>query len=82
MANRDAALTRAIKEAGNSAKLAAGIGISPQALSQWDKVPPLRVLAVERISGVSREELRPDLYTHGAPTISHAPADSQEEMSR
>jgi DNA-binding transcriptional regulator YdaS (Cro superfamily) len=42
--------------------LAKRIGITPQALSQWEVVPPLRVIAVERATGVSRSELRPDLY--------------------
>lgn len=56
------ALRRATKAAGGQAALAAKLGISAQAISQWDEVPPLRVLAVEEISGVSRHELRPDLY--------------------
>ena len=56
------ALKRAIEAAGGLDKLAAPLGITPQAISQWDKVPPLRVLAVEKVSGVSRSELRPDLY--------------------
>ena len=56
------ALGRAIKGAGGLIRLAASLGISKQAVSQWDMVPPLRVLEVERISGVPRHELRPDLY--------------------
>lgn len=56
------ALDEAIKNVGSSRALAAAIGVTPQALSQWDKVPPLRVLDVERVSGVHRSRLRPDLY--------------------
>lgn len=56
------ALKRAIEAVGGLAGLAHPLGISAQAVSQWDEVPPLRVLAVERISGVPRHELRPDLY--------------------
>lgn len=56
------ALLRAIDKAGGLTKLASGLGISKQAVLQWDEVPPLRVLAVEKITGVSRSELRPDLY--------------------
>lgn len=56
------ALGRAIKGAGGLVKLAESLGISKQAVSQWDEVPPLRVLAVEKASGISRHELRPDLY--------------------
>ena len=36
--------------------------VSSQAVSQWKRVPADRVLEVERISGVSRHDLRPDLY--------------------
>lgn len=62
MTEQKAALERAIKAVGGLAGLAEPLGISMQAISQWDEVPPLRVLAVERITGVPRSELRPDLY--------------------
>lgn len=55
-------LERAIESAGGLVKLAAALGVTKQAVSQWDEVPPLRVLAVERASGVPRSDLRPDLY--------------------
>jgi DNA-binding transcriptional regulator YdaS (Cro superfamily) len=62
MNDRKDALERAIKAAGGLAALAEPLGITAQAISQWDEVPPLRVLAVERATGVPRTELRPDLY--------------------
>lgn len=56
-------LDRAKEKVGGNVGLAAGIGgISPQAVSQWDRVPATRVLVVERLSGVPRHELRPDIY--------------------
>jgi DNA-binding transcriptional regulator YdaS (Cro superfamily) len=55
-------LERAIDAAGGLVKFAASLGVTKQAVWQWVEVPPLRVLQVERISGVSRHELRPDLY--------------------
>lgn len=58
----DGALRGAIKAAGGLTKLAESLGISKQAISKWDEVPPLRVLAVERATGVSRHRLRPDMY--------------------
>lgn len=62
MTDRQAALKRAIDAVGGPAKLAAALGVTKQAISQWDEVPPLRVIAVERASGIPRHELRPDLH--------------------
>jgi DNA-binding transcriptional regulator YdaS (Cro superfamily) len=62
MTDRKEALKRAIEATGGLSGLAEPLGITIQAVSQWDEVPPLRVLAVERLSGISRHELRPDLY--------------------
>lgn len=64
MRSRDPALTKAIEVVGSSYKLARKIGVSPQALSQWERVPPLRVLQVEAATNnkISRHDLRPDLY--------------------
>lgn len=47
---------------GKIAALAEELGISRAAVSQWPRVPPDRVLEVERITGVPKEELRPDIY--------------------
>lgn len=46
-------------------KIARGLGITHGAVSQWKRVPAERVLDVERLTGISREELRPDLYPRG-----------------
>ena len=62
MSDPKTALKRAMDAVGGQAALAKEIGVTAQAVSQWGEVPPLRVLAVERASGISRHELRPDLY--------------------
>jgi len=57
-----AGLERAITAAGNQRKLAAILGVTPQAISQWDCVPISRVPRVAEATGVPRHVLRPDFY--------------------
>src|SRR5262245_18302986 len=59
---RDAGLEQAIKAAGGVASLARGIGIAQPSVSAWSRIPAERVLAVEALTQVSRNILRPDLY--------------------
>lgn len=56
------ALRLAVEKCGSEAELARRIGVTGQAINQWKVAPPLRVLDIERASGVSRHLLRPDLY--------------------
>lgn len=58
----DRALKRAIDKAGSARRLALQLGITQQSLSGWKRCPPLRVLEVEKLTGVRRWELRPDIY--------------------
>lgn len=60
------ALERAREIAGGSSALARKLGITPQAVLQWKNAPAERVLGVERETGVSRYDLRPDVF--GSPT--------------
>lgn len=58
-------LDKAIEAAGGVSKLAALIGLTQAAVSNWRKrgqVPAEQVLAVEKHTGVSRHELRPDVF--------------------
>jgi DNA-binding transcriptional regulator YdaS (Cro superfamily) len=52
----------AIKTAGGLRALARLIGITHQAVAQWDKIPAERVIEMERLTGVPRSVLRPDLF--------------------
>lgn len=65
---RDAGLERAIDAAGGVALLARKIGIAQPSVSNWNRVPAERVIAVESATGVSRQVLRPDLYSEPAVT--------------
>lgn len=65
---RDAGLERAIDAAGGVAQLARRIGIAQPSVSNWNRVPAQRMIAVESATGVSRKVLRPDLYSDPAVT--------------
>lgn len=47
---------------GIISEIARACGITHGAVSQWRQVPAERVLVVERVTGVPRHELRPDIY--------------------
>ena len=50
------------EERGRRVKLARHLGIFPGALTQWSQVPANKCLAVEAFTGISRYDLRPDVY--------------------
>ncbi len=60
------ALRDAIKKAGGQAKLAEHVGVGQTAVANWvnrsKRIPVEHVLDVERVTGVSRHALRPDIY--------------------
>ena len=62
MPNADKALREALNRIGGQRAMARALGIAHQAVSKWRKVPVLRALEVERLTGVSRSDLRPDVY--------------------
>lgn len=53
-------------ERGRRTELAVALGITPGAVSQWSSVPPERVLEIERLTGISRHQLRPDIFGEAA----------------
>lgn len=65
------ALEQAIDNAGGQVAMATALGLKQSAISNWvtrkKRVPAERVLSVERLSGVSRHDLRPDLYPRDEP---------------
>ena len=56
------ALLEAIEKAGGLRALARQLGIAHQSIAGWDKVPAERIVEIERVTGVPRQRLRPDLY--------------------
>ena len=55
-------MTRLRSQRGLLARVAAGLNLTRAAVGKWDRIPAERVVEVERITGIPREELRPDLY--------------------
>lgn len=65
-------VTAAAEKTGGIVALAKALGIKHTALYSWNRVPAERVLDFERITGVSRHVLRPDIF---------GPAPSSEEAA-
>lgn len=59
---REPEVQRAIDAAGGIPALADALGIRVPSVYSWRRVPPTRVLELERITGIPRHELRPDIY--------------------
>jgi DNA-binding transcriptional regulator YdaS (Cro superfamily) len=53
---------KAIERAGGPRAVAPHVKLTRQAVAKWDVIPPNHVLTLEQLSGVSRYELRPDIY--------------------
>jgi len=47
---------------GHPGALGGKIGISRQAVDNWERVPAERVHDVEEVTGLARSFLRPDIY--------------------
>jgi len=50
------------KALGGLSKVARECGLKPQSVAQWRRVPAHHVLRIESAFGVSRHELRPDIF--------------------
>lgn len=62
-------LLQACQAMGGKRRLARAVGVSPSAVTRWQKtgIPYGRVLDIERVSGVPRHTLRPDVCWAMAP---------------
>lgn len=58
----------AIDAAGSQRELARLLGIHHTAITYWQKIPDKWILPIERVTGVDRAILRPDLYNRQEPT--------------
>lgn len=58
----DSGIKLAIEAAGGLRALARKLGMNHSTILKWTKVPANHILEIERLTGVSREQLRPELY--------------------
>ena len=56
------AMVRIRAQPGLCLRIARELGITRGAVSHWRKVPADRVIAVSRLTGIPRSQLRPDIY--------------------
>lgn len=54
-----------IDRAGSKAKLARHLGIKHSSLYNWRRVPAARVIEIEKLTGISRHKIRPDIFGCG-----------------
>ena len=74
-----AIVKQAADKMGSVTALARALGIKHPALFRWRQVPAGRVLQIEKLTGISRHDMRPDIYPredkgnfHGPETQNHA----------
>jgi hypothetical protein len=58
----DEGMRAACDAVGTPYRLAKLLGVVPHSVLKWKSVPPHRILEVEKVTGVDRAILRPDLY--------------------
>lgn len=56
---------RAAKAAGSYTRLAQALGRNPAGVFRWKRVPAECCREIERIYGVPRSALRPDIFSEG-----------------
>ena len=50
---------------GNQSRLARLCGVRPQSVCEWvakGKVPPIRAVQIERLLGIPRKDLNPEIF--------------------
>ena len=58
----DAGIKLAVEAAEGLRALARLLEISHNSIVKWNRIPADRVVEIEKLTGVARERLRPDLY--------------------
>lgn len=80
------ALQQAVSKAGSQAEIARIAGVSTTAVWKWmqssKRVPGEFVLKIEAVTGVSRHDLRPDIYPRNYPPAPDARLHGVDQRAR
>lgn len=62
MAKRNPIIFKAAQKLGGIVAMSQALGLSRGAASQWTEIPIDHVAKLERLTGIPREVLRPDIF--------------------
>lgn len=62
----DPMISAAAKKCGGLTQLSIALGLTGSAAYQWKRIPVSRVAAIEKLTGIPREVLRPDIFRKAA----------------
>lgn len=71
----EAAIKLAVARMGGVSATAEKLGVTKGAVSKWELCPPARVHDVAKLSGIPKEDLRPDYYPEPEPNEGDDDAD-------
>lgn len=60
--NKSHGMRRAARAFGSYAEMAKRLKLTPGAICRWNRIPEKYLLKIESLTGVRRQDLRPDLY--------------------
>jgi DNA-binding transcriptional regulator YdaS (Cro superfamily) len=61
-ATKNPGLAAAVKTAGGVRSLGRALNIAHSSILTWKQIPARHILQIEKLTGIPRERLRPDLY--------------------
>jgi len=59
---RSPTLIAILKNRGTASAIAKGLGVTRAAISAWREIPITRLKEVSKITGIPRNQLRPDIF--------------------
>lgn len=78
---RDPALEELLSRRGAVKRIAEACNISTAAVSQWRRVPKVRIGQVAEALGVQPENVRPDLYGRDAENATHEDVSNSQQAT-